>query len=76
MENIGKKKETLTSQTSTEDKGYEVKYANEEDIDIEHDIAEYKTIKILTQNLWVHYLAPSPCKRDRIKAFIQFLSEK
>eukprot|EP01084_Bolivina_argentea_P017823 33250_1 len=64
--------------TDTQDADYEVKYATDTQddiIDIEYHETEYKNIRILTQNLWVHFLAPSPCKRQRIKAFIQFLSE-
>eukprot|EP01084_Bolivina_argentea_P017820 33245_1 len=72
MANMAKKR------TDTQDADYEVKYATDTQddiIDIEYHETEYKNIRILTQNLWVHFLAPSPCKRQRIKAFIQFLSE-
>jgi len=34
-----------------------------------------KTINILTQNLWIHYLAPAPSKRKRLRAFIDFLRD-
>ena len=33
------------------------------------------TIRVLTQNLWIHYLAPSPCKSKRLEAFINYLKD-
>ena len=44
-----------------------------DDNDTDNDNESQNSIKILTQNLWIHYLAPSPCKQARLEAFIKFL---
>lgn len=31
------------------------------------------TFSVLSQNLWCHYLAPTPCKRERIETFVKYL---
>ena len=61
-------------------KGYDIRYAQDTENETKQaedsSMTKYKQIKVLTQNLWVHYLAPSPTKRVRLEAFISFLKQK
>ncbi|ETO33946.1 hypothetical protein RFI_03151 [Reticulomyxa filosa] len=34
-----------------------------------------RTLRVLTQNLWVHHLTPSPWKQERMEAFVRYLRE-
>eukprot|EP01083_Nonionella_stella_P077410 211389_1 len=49
---------------------------NEKQTERSSSSSAHTNIKILSQNLWVHYLAPSPCKSSRLRAFVHFLQQE